>query len=627
VKRKIFRILAFSICFMLVAFSITFAESNNSSNNHVKKSETVYVILDHDGKIIDERVVNRIYAPGQPDEISDYGEYISIRNMESSVQPDISGHEIKWNSHSLKSGTVYYEGITNKTLPVNVDIQYFLDGKKINAADLAGKSGTLKISIKATNNLKTTKPIVYENYKKQRVSKNDEHYVPLLVQVSCPVNLDIFHNIEAEDAVRVVTGKTMNLGFALFPYPDAEILFEMKGSRIELDPITITVVPQMPPIPEIEMEEDLKKLLDGVVEIRSGIDRFKSSITSLDGGEEDVSTKGKEFINAISTLSNGCEKLDKNSDTLISGFNSSIKGISGLKSGAKSLSDGLEQAGYGTDQLNNAAKALSTSVGSLKEGANKIDEAGAKMAGGLGELQKMGIGLTEQARRLMEHNAEGSDLYNLGKAILFQNEALNNIASASNQLKEGTKNLSEGMETLKVNVENGFVPGIEQLNTSMAEMHGGSQALASGLDEYEKGQTDFMKGLKNYTGGVKQTAEGMKALNENSGTMLAGLNDLFEAQEQITGKMDKMDVDGISEMEKGLIEALDEIRFGEAKKDRMKNLAESYRSFMDNENNKNSSIQFIMQTKKVAIPETGRTAVQKESAQKNFWQKLLSLFK
>jgi putative membrane protein len=626
VKRKIFRILAFSICFMLVAFSITFAESNNSSN-YVEKSETVYVILDHDGKIIDERVVNRIYAPGQPSEISDYGEYISVRNMESQARPDISGSEIKWNSHSLKNGKVCYEGITDRPLPIDVDIRYFLDGKEISAADLAGKSGTLKISIKVTNKLSVTEPIAYENYQKQKVSKDDELYIPLLVQISYPVNLDIFHGVEAEDAVRVITGKTMNLGFAVFPYPADEILFEMKGSKIELDPITFTVVPQMPPLPEIEMEDDLRKLLAGVIEIRNGIDRFKSSMPSPDGGDEDASTKGKEFINAVSALSSGCENLDKNSDTLVSGFDSSIKGISGLKDAAKNLSDGLEQAGYGTDQLNSAAKALSNSIGSLKEGADKIDEAGEKIAKGLGELQKMGSGLAEQAWRLMEYNAEGSELYNLGKAILAQNEALNTIASASNQLEEGTKGLSEGMDTLKVNIDNGFVPGIEQLNTSMAEMHGGSKALVSGLDEYEKGQTGFMKGLKNYTNGVKQTSKGMKALNENSETMLTGLNELFKVQSRLAGEMDKMDTNGILEMENGLIKAIDEISFGNAKKDRMKDLVESYRSFMDNENNKNSSVQFIMQTKKVVIAETEKTAIKKESLQKSFWQKLLSLFK
>lgn len=227
----------------------------------------------------------------------------------------------------------------------------------------------------------------------------------------------------------------------------------------------------------------------------------------------------------------------------------------------------------------------------------------------------------------MEYNAEGSELYNLGKAILAQNEALNTIASASNQLEEGTKGLSEGMDTLKVNIDNGFVPGIEQLNTSMAEMHGGSKALVSGLDEYEKGQTGFMKGLKNYTNGVKQTSKGMKALNENSGTMLTGLNELFKVQSRLAGEMDKMDTNGILEMENGLIKAIDEISFGNAKKDRMKDLVESYRSFMDNENNKNSSVQFIMQTKKVVIAETEKTAIKKESPQKSFWQKLLSLFK
>ena len=53
---------------------------------------------------------------------------------------------------SSSGSDIYYQGTTNKPLPVTIKITYYLDGKEISAQDLAGKSGQVKIRYEYENN-------------------------------------------------------------------------------------------------------------------------------------------------------------------------------------------------------------------------------------------------------------------------------------------------------------------------------------------------------------------------------------------------------------------------------------------------------------------------------------------
>ena len=55
-----------------------------------------------------------------------------------------------------KGNDIYYQGTTQKALPVDVSISYQLDGKPISAEDLAGKSGRVTIRFSYQNNQKET---------------------------------------------------------------------------------------------------------------------------------------------------------------------------------------------------------------------------------------------------------------------------------------------------------------------------------------------------------------------------------------------------------------------------------------------------------------------------------------
>ena len=50
---------------------------------------------------------------------------------------------------------IYYQGTTDKELPIDMKMTYYLDGKEISPEDLAGKSGKVTIRMDYTNKEKT----------------------------------------------------------------------------------------------------------------------------------------------------------------------------------------------------------------------------------------------------------------------------------------------------------------------------------------------------------------------------------------------------------------------------------------------------------------------------------------
>ena len=94
-----------------------------------EKEEVVYINLDAEGEIKDLNVVN-IFGKG---EIIDYGAYDSVEMMNTSDEITQKGDKI---SFSTDTDRVYYKGkMSNKEIPWNISIRYYLDGKEYSAEE------------------------------------------------------------------------------------------------------------------------------------------------------------------------------------------------------------------------------------------------------------------------------------------------------------------------------------------------------------------------------------------------------------------------------------------------------------------------------------------------------------
>ena len=128
--------------------------------NEGKKEENIYVNLDDSGSIDGVYVVNA-YELKKDQKITDYGNYSSLTNLSSDSKLNNDNGKITVNG---KKGKFYYQGnLDSAKIPWNVDILYELDGKTMDAKNLAGKSGKLKITMKIRQNKGADKDF-FENY-------------------------------------------------------------------------------------------------------------------------------------------------------------------------------------------------------------------------------------------------------------------------------------------------------------------------------------------------------------------------------------------------------------------------------------------------------------------------------
>ena len=94
-----------------------------------------------------------LYTSGA-NSINDISELDGIENVKGDEAYTMNPNNMRvWDA---KGNDIYYQGTTQKALPVDVSISYQLDGKPISAEDLAGKSGRVTIRFSYQNNQKET---------------------------------------------------------------------------------------------------------------------------------------------------------------------------------------------------------------------------------------------------------------------------------------------------------------------------------------------------------------------------------------------------------------------------------------------------------------------------------------
>ena len=602
---------------VLILFTCPGGAGYATGTGKQQKHETVYAYLDHDGTVLTQSVVNRIAYSGV-DQVEDYGEYTSIKGLNHKQLPDISGSRVIWEVPKYKPGVLIYEGVTGRELPVKVSISYFLNGRPVKGEELAGREGKVTIKIMLENRLREKKKIWYKNCQGKTAQKEEEIYVPLLVQVTIPVDLERFHYIESEEAIKVVSGETMNVSFAAFPYPDQELALDLEGKDIKLDPITLAVIPMMPSLPEVEFEDDLDALYTGVKSLNKAV----SELEDMKGSLDDVA----KLVDGAGELSRGGHKLADSSGDLLEGMREFVNGTVEISNATGMLSEGLSLLNQGCSQLNRNASQISQAAKELAGGLEGVADASGGLVTGLGGLTGSNAMAVELVEGLLSEGTLdpllSGKLSGLLQLLQGQQLGIAEISAGAAQLQDGLNGLAQGSREFTQGLNDQLVPGISQIAENTNKLAGGAGEIYSGTRELTRAGRKLYRGTAEYLQGVDELSGGLEELNDGLLEMDREINRLKD--------IEMVDTEGksLDDIEYSLQESLEELRLGKSTADQMELLAEQYVSFMDNYRNKDSNVQFIMKTKAIGNklspgPSTGDA----EKPPKSFWQKLRELFK
>lgn len=654
-------------------------EVGNGPAAFAYKNETVYVVLNADGTVADLKVVNWIYDMDNRslDTIVDYGCYTSVNNMKSEKIPMMNDDHVVWDQESLVEDDIFYEGTTLQELPVDIDITYRLDGQELSAAEVAGRSGHLKIIINVENKLKENGLIHYDSYEGGRVAREDENCVPMVVQGTCTVDSKKFSDIRATNGSQVVVGETINIGFMTFPLPDAEIEIDMQAVDIEITPITLTIMPQMPPIPDIDLEDDFIQMLDGVTQIGSGLMQLYDALNMMIGEFENFQVMALEIAEGMKAFFEDNEELVKAIEDLLD--NTSRDDLEELLDRIKDL-DLPDITDEWEDVIDNLpdewpdlpdewpdlpdeSPDIPDEWPDLPDRSPDIPDEWPDLLDGIEGLPAEAAGTEGSVTGMVVEEWEGPE-------IADSPDNKNGIDAAANSDEQNSDGLPEEIigagdavdDPVNSEVEDGdFPPGNddeEKLDGDLPPTSGdeekpdgdlpptggdeGKPAEDSSPTNGERGSDreeqieDALESIRDHLEQV-DFDQARRNLDRFGDEMENHFADLPEALDQLVNAprlladgIKEIHDRGIVEIEKGLIEGIDEMRFGQAKVDRMEELANGYRSFMD-ERNINSNVQFLLQTKKVEKEEKddekdGGAAPPTERRQVGLWERIVNLF-
>ncbi len=383
------------------------------------KVETVYVTADANGAVNDVIVSEWLKNATASSEIADSTELKNIVNVKGDETfKDNGDGTLTWDA---EGSDIFYQGTTEKELPVNMKITYTLDGKEISPEELAGKSGRVTIRFE------------YENNAKQTVNvdgKDIEVYTPFAMVSGMMLDADKFTNVEISNG-KVISegGNYVVMGVALPGLKESLDISEDKWDKLD-------------------DADEIKEKLSNSFEITADTSDFELGMTITMASSDILSDFGLTDI----TGSDKIADLKSDMGDLNDGGNKLVDGAQALYDGAVELKDGTGKLYDGTTQLYDGTGKLYDGAGTLSDGTGKLYEGTVTLRDGAGTLASG----TATLRDGISAYTNGVSQVNDGAVAL--SKGVNTAKQGSEALKAGAGQLAEGATKM-----NEKVGGIGQL--------------------------------------------------------------------------------------------------------------------------------------------------------------------
>ena len=376
--------------------SDSLAKSIGSSDD-AGKVETVYVNADASGAANDIIVSEWLKNSGASAKLSDKTELKDIVNVKGDETfKDNGDGTLTWEA---KGSDIYYQGVTDKKLPVNMKITYALDGKEVKPEELAGKSGKVTIRFE------------YENTDKQTVDvdgKEIDVFTPFVMMSGMILDGDKFSNVDISNG-KVISdgGNYIVVGVAVPGLKDSLDIAEDKWDELD--------------------DEDLEKKLSNSFEITADTTDFELGMTMTMASSDVLSDFGMSDLSGsdkIDDLKDNMDKLNDGSDKLVDGSKELKNGTGELKDGVSDLYDGTKEFKDGTSELKDGTGKLSDGTKDFYDGIVKYTDGAHELRNGAAALED-GVKAAKDGTSALRKGMEDADLVNNAKALAQGTEAIN----------------------------------------------------------------------------------------------------------------------------------------------------------------------------------------------------------
>lgn len=610
INKRITRILTIVMVLSIITSSIAFAEGK------VIKEETVYVNLNNKGEAQDITSSIWLHSDTPLKNIEDKTILKEVTNVKGDEVARIEDGKLIWESDKKD---IYYQGITDKELPIKTEIKYYLDGNLVEPENIVGKSGDIRITINIENR-----------------DKRGTVYAPYMVATAVDLPMDKFTDIKVNTGKIISDGSNQIITFISLPglkeslgtgknILDLPSFLEIKAkvTDFEMKPIVFTATSEIPEIDGLDDAKNLNELIDAIEKIKEASEKLNEATGKLYDGQIKLDSGIDELMNGVNTISESADKLGEGFQGLANGsvefgykameFSQgaakTAEGIAKIPESTKSLSGGMEELIQGTENLKNGQDNLTGGLNKSLKALEQIKVGKEKEGKAVGLLLKGVEGLETIAKGVEKIPGADGLAKKMLEGLAQQKEALEGLKNSSSELLAALTQVEEGLKEAE-GASAQLSQGIENINGGQRKISGGLNELATGTEELREASSQLIEGSAGLQQGAGQLREnGLKAKEgsdkfvEGSKSLLVGGEKLREGSKQLVEGTKELN-EGMNQFHKeGILKISEEVNGSDLditkaldRKDKLVNISKDNKSFTGISEDMDGSLKFIMKT-------------------------------
>lgn len=571
------------------------------------KDETVYSKMNSSGDPYQTIVSTHIENSEELELINDMTDLLNIENTNGEEEFTQDGDSLIWKADKKD---IYYQGDSQKDLPIECNVKYELDRKEVKAEEILGKTGHVKITIQYINK---DEHIVNINGQEHKM------YTPFVVVAGTVLQNDNNKNIEVSNGKIINDGsKAMIMGIALPGLQESlnidkadieipnDIEITMDATDFELGNIITFVTPKVLEEEDLDIFDELDEIYNQVNTLQTASNQIQEGSQSLADGTNQLASGTKELKEGTNTAYNGAKQIktevtkatkqlasDK-SDALDS---NTLSAIGEQAKQSANLSD--------TQKAQIGMQAQTTAIQAIQGQKTAIGERATSQAAN----QVAGITLTQTQKQKIKDsvktNLETSNDYQAlpedQKAFVLQISQNSAIAAAEATAKETATQVAKQVanstaqsvaEEVAGSVANTTAQSVAQTTaTQTAQTAATTTAKQVANQVKSTAQNQVISQMNTLGEGLSQLTSGLGNLNDGTNSLQDGANELNEGANTLAEGIKTFNEEGI----KKICDYINgDLKDTSERIEKLTELSKEYNNFtMLNEDN-NGNVKFIM---------------------------------
>lgn len=565
------------------------------------KGETVYSKTNATGEGYQTIVSAHLKNTGAENELIDRSILSNIKNVNGDETFTQDGEKMVWKSNGED---IYYQGDTDKELPIDMKITYKLDGKDIKPNEIIGKSGKIEVNLEFNNK---EEHIVNIN------GTDVKMYTPFTIMSGLILENDKVKKVEVKNGKVIDNGqKSIVIGLCMpgmqeslgFDEEDINIPSNIKiafeTENFELGNIITYASPEIIKDADISKIDKLDELFEQMDELKASSEKLVDGTSKLDDGVSTLNTSVDNLKSGAGQLSDGANKAYNGAEEIADNMNKISSGTDSLVSGQKEVTGGLQeiQAQLPSDdeintKQNNLDKLSGTNaqtVGSLENANKQIEDQLTSLETQLSSVNTQ----IEELEKLIETTGDESlkgtlkALESTKTALVTMQASLKEQKMANAQLiallQANNQALDESSEELK---------DMNKLRSGIAQLYNGSKILESGAKSLQSGSKELSKGTSVLASSMNELKNGANELNNGTHLLKDGTNDLQKGSGTLKDGMISFNEQGIEKLYNAVNGDLKGLK---QRIEKLQDLANDYISFSGSDENAENEVKFVIIT-------------------------------